>query len=237
MKKLITLVLAVLILTTPLCDADNQPESQPALVPQPSTPAGPSENAAKIVLNAPSTAKIGELVRLDASASTASSFKWLTNPSTQDFEVYADGRKAVFSARKAGSYQFVLAVGLKDTVDVIEFTIRVEGPVDPPTSDSLEEWIPYWMSEMHLPAEEKEALAVSFEQIALKMTVLATPEAIIKATAEANRAALGANLSAWIPLLQKIQVSLEKLARSGKMTTPQQHAEVWASIARGIRKG
>ena len=231
MKKLITLVLAILILTTPLCDAEAP------IVPQPSTPAGPSENAAKIVLDAPSTAKIGELVRLDASASTASSFKWLTNPSTQDFEVYADGRKAVFSARKAGNYQFVLAVGLKDTVDVVEFTIRVEGPIAPPTSESLEEWIPYWMSEMTLPAAEKEALAASFEQIALKMTMLATPEAIIKATAEANRAALGASLPNWIPLLQKIQVALDKLARSGKMTTPQQHADVWASIARGIRKG
>jgi hypothetical protein len=236
MKKIITLIVLALILTTPLCDAENA-TSPPPVVPQPSTPAGPSENAAKIVLNAPSTAKIGELVRLDASASTASSFKWLTNPESKDFEVYADGRKAVFSARKAGLYQFTLAVSLKDTVDVITFTIKVEGPIAPPASDSLEEWIPYWMAEMELPAAEKEALAVSFEQIALKMTVLATPEAIIKATAEANRAALGANLPAWIPLLQKIQVSLDKLAKSGKMTTPQQHAEVWAAIARGIRKG
>lgn len=232
MKKIITLLVLALILTTPLCDAD-----APPVVPQPSTPAGPSENAAKIVLNAPSTAKIGELVRLDASASTASSFKWLTNPESKDFEVYADGRKAVFSARKAGVYQFTLAVSLKDTVDVVAFEIKVEGPVAPPTTDNLEEWITYWMADMALPAAEKEALAVSFEQVSLKMAVLATPEAIIKATAEANRAALGANLPAWIPLLQKIQVSLDKLARSGKMTTPQQHAEVWAAIARGIRKG
>lgn len=231
MKKLITLTVLVLILTTPLCDAD----SQPPVVPQPSTPAGPAENAAKIVLNVPSTAKIGELVRLDASASSATTFKWLQD--SKDFEVYADGRKAVFSARKAGVYQFTLAVALKDTVDVMTFSIKVEGPIAPPTTESLEEWVPYWMVDMNLPAEEKEALAVSFEQISLKMAVLATPEAIIKATADANRAALGANLPAWVPLLQKIQSALDKMAKSGKMTTPQQHAEVWAAIARGIRKG
>lgn len=233
MKKLFCLILAITLMTAPLCDAENSPE----VIPQPGTPAGPSENAAKIVLTPPSTAKVGELVRLDASASTATSYKWLTNPVSADFEVFAEGRKAVFSARKPGAYTFTLAVAYKETVDVVSFTVLVEGPIAPPTTDSLEAWITYWMSDMNLPQAEKEALAVSFEQVSLKMISLATPEAIIKATAEANRAALGASLPNWIPLLQKIQVALEKKAKSGQMTTPQQHAEVWAEIARGIRKG
>jgi hypothetical protein len=232
MKKLFCLILAITLLTAPLCDAEPAPD----ILPQPGTPAGPSENAAKIVLTPPSTAKVGELVRLDASASTATSYKWLTNPVSADFEVFAGGRKAVFSARKPGSYTFTLAVAYKDTVDVVSFTVIVEGPIAPPTTESLEAWIPYWRADMDLPEDKLEALAVSFEQISLKMTVLATPEVIIKASAEANRAALGDSLPQFIPLLQKIQASLEKLAKSGQLKTPEQHAAVWQEIARGLRK-
>lgn len=206
----------------------------PQVVPQPSTPAGPSENAAKIVLTVPEKAKIGELVTLDASASAASSFKWVAP--TPDFLVIEGGKKAVFSARKAGLYTFTLAVALRDTVDVQTFTIAVEGPVAPPTTDDLEAWIPYWRAEMDLPADKLEALAVAFEQTSLKMTTLLTPEAIIKATAEANRAALGESLPQFVPLLQKIMAGLDKLAKSGQMKTPEQHAIVWQAIARGLRK-
>jgi hypothetical protein len=223
------LFLALILLTATLSIA-----ASPPTVPQPSTPAGPSENKAKIVLTAPSVAKVGELVRLDASGSAATSFKWLA-PSG-DFEVYDDGQKAVFSARKPGSYQFTLAVALAGTVDVQTFTIKVEGPVAPPTTDSLEDWIPYWKAEMDLPKDKIEALAVSFEQVSLQMLTLATPDKIIKATAEANRAALGDSLPQFIPLLQKIQSSLEKMAKSGQMTTPEQHSLVWQAIARGLRK-
>lgn len=234
--KRICLLLALALLTTPLCEAEMPAVGTPApqVVPQPETPAGPSENVAKIVLTAPSAAQIGELVRLDASASSASSFKWLS-PSS-DFEVIDGGRKAIFSARKAGEYQFTLAVALKDTVDVQTFVIRVEGPLAPPTSESLEEWVAYWKAEMSLPKDKLNALAESFERVSGQMTVLAKPDAIIKATAEANRAALGDALPQFVPLLQKIQVSLEKKAKSGQMTTPEQHTAVWQEIARGLRK-
>lgn len=228
------LILAIVLLTAPLCIAANQPQPGLQVVPQPSTPAGPSENTAKIAITVPQVVKVGELVRLDASASSAVSFKWLA-PSS-DFEVFDNGRKAVFSARKAGEYQFTLAVALGDTVDVQTFIIKVEGPVQPPTSDSLEEWVPYWKAEMNLPKDKLEALAVSFEQVSLKMATLATPDKIIAETAQANRAALGEALPQFIPLLQKIQDSLGKMAKSGQMTTPEQHAIVWQSIARGLRK-
>lgn len=236
--KNVLLILALALLTTPLCEAESYRQDArtpaPQVVPQPNTPAGPSENVAKVVLTTPPAASVGELVRLDASGSAAASFKWLAP--TSDFEVIDGGRRAIFSARKAGEYQFTLAVALADTVDVQTFTIRVEGPLAPPTTDSLEDWVAYWKSEMSLPKPQLEALAASFEQISGQMTVLAKPEAIIKATAEANRAALGADLPQFVPLLQKIQAALQKKAQSGQLTTPEQHTAVWQEIARGLRK-
>lgn len=212
----------------------NPPTSEPPLLPQPTTPAGPSENAAQIVLKTPADAKIGELITLDASASNATSFKWIAP--TADFLVFDGGKKAVFSARKAGSYQFTLAVALRDTVDVQTFTIKVEGPIAPPVTESLEEWIPYWRAEMDLPKDKLEALAVAFEKTSLQMVTLATPEKIIEATAKANREALGDSLPQFVPLLQKIMTSLDKMAKSGQLKTPESHALVWQSIARGLRK-
>jgi hypothetical protein len=230
MKNFLLILLAVVVIAvTPLVG-----DMARGRVTAPVTPAGPSENVANAVLLGPTTAKVGELVRLDASGSMASAFKWIAP--TGDFEVYEGGRKAVFSARKEGVYQFTLAVALNNTLDVKTFTIRVEGPLPPPTTESLEAWIPYWKAEMDLPKDKLEALAVSFEKVSLQMTTLANPEAIIKATAEANRAALGPDLQRFVPLLQKIQVSLEKFAKTGTLKTPEQHAMVWMEIARGLRK-
>lgn len=234
MKNFLLILLAVIVIAvTPL--VGDQLRSYRTTAPvTPVTPAGPSENVAKVVLLTPATAKVGELVRFDASGSMAAAYKWIAP--TGDFEVYDAGRKAVFSARKEGTYQFTLAVAFNDTLDVKTFTITVEGPPTPPTTESLEAWIPYWKADMNLPKDKLEALAVSFEKVSLQMTTLTTPEAIIKATAEANRAALGADLPQFVPLLQKIQVSLEKFAKTGTLKTPEQHAAVWQEIARGLRK-
>lgn len=235
MKKYASFLIVLLCLTLAgAVEAPSMPNPDPQVLPQPSTPAGPSENAASITLTAPETAKIGELVTLDASASNAASFKWIAP--TPDFSVIEGGRKAVFSARKAGSYQFTLAVALRDTVDVQTFTIKVEGPVAPPVTDSLEEWIPYWKAEMGLPADKLEALAVSFEQVSLKIADVATPQQIIEITAKANREALGDSLSQFVPLLQKIQAGLVKAASTGQLKTPEQHRALWQAIARGLRK-
>lgn len=233
------LILVIFLLTSPLCIADTQrPPTDIAppgavVIPQPSTPAGPSENVAKIVLTTPPAAKVGELVRLDASKSNAASYKWLAP--TGDFEVIDGGCKAVFSAREPGTYTFTLAVALDGTVDVVTFQIKVEGPLQPPQTDNLGEWVTYWKASMDLPKDKVEALAISFDRVALQMTTLAKPEVIIQETAKANREALGADLDKFVPLLQKIQTALQKMAQSGQLTTPEQHAVVWQDIARGLR--
>lgn len=192
--------------------------------------------AAKVVVDAPNKGRVGELIRFDLTKSVADSIKWLLKPESIDFQAYEDGRRAVFSARTPGEYMFIIAVASGGTVDVVTHTVTIEGPPAKPDSQSLTEWVPYWLYPMQLDREEALRLAESFEETSDRITALSTPQGIIEATAEANRAALGDSLGEWKPLLKKIQATLANRAQAGTLTTPEQHKETWLEIARGLRK-
>jgi hypothetical protein len=95
------------------------------------------ESQAKVVLVAPSKARVGELVRFDVSESIADSFQWIMVPDSVDFETYDSGRKAVFSARSDGDYRFIVACAKDGTVDVVTHVVRVSGPPAQPETESL----------------------------------------------------------------------------------------------------
>ena len=191
---------------------------------------------AQVVLIAPDSCRVGELVRLDVSDSTADSFQWVLVPESHpDFLTYDDGAKAVFSARAPGTYRFIVACAKGGTVDVITHVIKVIGPPDLPTTDDLSAWVPFWMWAAQLPKEECDLLAASFEGIAARAHELTEPEDWLKLTAETNREVLGDRLQAWIPILKKIGAALRKRAESGAMSTPEEHAEAWLEIAEGLR--
>ena len=201
---------------------------------EPADPVVPSQSKeAKIVLEAPSAARVGELVRFDVSASVADSFKWLVVPQTVDFEVYAEGRKAVFSARMPGEYEFIVACAKNGTVDVVRHVIIIRSPPSHPATDSLEEWIPFWAYSLTLPSSDAEKLAAVYEEVAAANHQ--KPEDWIEATAAATRAS-NINLELWKPLLKKIGEALLKKAQEGKLTTPEQHKAQWLEIAAGLRK-
>jgi hypothetical protein len=197
--------------------------------------AAPMSGEAQVVLVAPSECRVGELVRLDVSESTADSFKWALVPDSEDFLVYDGGKRAVFSARVEGDHRFIVACAKDGTVDVMTFTIRVLGPPPMPMSDSLAEWIPFWNWSAGLPREEAEMLAASFEAIAARVDELEEPVQWIKATAEANRKVLGDRIDAWGPMLDKIGAALLERAEIGALTTPEEHAAVWLEVAQGLR--
>jgi len=190
---------------------------------------------AKIVLVAPDSVRVGELVRFDVSASQAASFKWLLVPETPDFEVYAGGTRAVFSARTEGEFVFIIAAAKGDSVDVVRHVVKVIGPPPMPQTDSLSEWIPFWNWAEMLPREQCERLAASFESIIERADELTEPGDWAKATAEANREVLGADLQRWKPMLDKIGAALQKMAENGALTTPEDHIRVWAQVAKGLR--
>jgi hypothetical protein len=220
--KAIASIALLLALTTPIlapAQAQEVPEAQ-----------------AKLVLVAPSVARVGELVRFDVSESVADSFEWRLVPQTPDFEVYAGGQRAVFSARMEGDYQFIIACAKNGTVDVIYHVLHVEGPPPMPTDDRLDEWIPFWFWAENLPKSEALALADSFEAIAGRADELEQPIDWIKATAEANREVLGDRIDAWGPLLDKIGAALRARAENGALNTPEEHAAAWLEVAAGLRK-
>jgi hypothetical protein len=224
MKRIIAVALAFLIAVTTPTLAPIAQESTPGV------------EQAKIVLVAPSTAKIGELVRLDVSGSVADSFKWLVVPdSVTDFLTYDAGARAVFSARTYGEYRFIVSCAKGGTVDVVTVVVKVASPLPPPTSGSFAGMIPFWMTELNLPSDQKLALADSFEKIAAREAELPTAEDWIKATAAANKEILGESLEVWAPMLDKIGGELLKMAQDGRLMTPEQHAQVWKDIAAGLR--
>lgn len=201
-----------------------------------------TEDVAKVVINAQEVAEVGELVRFDLTESTAESFKWILVPEAADFEVYCEGQRAVFSARKPGSYMFIIGCGYKGTVDVAVHIVTVEGN-DPPNiprpdvNASLDKWVPYWCSVNTLPEDEAEKLAGSFESIAAQIAadVLQETDDIITATSNANKQVLGDSLPAWLPVLRELQTTMKTLAGQGKLTTPDQHQALWGEIAKGLR--
>jgi len=214
------------------------PVTPPAPLPVPPTPpvvvADPIPAEAKVVLDAPSSCRIGELVRLDASESVADSFKWLLIPDSDDFLVYDDGRRAVFSARAPGEFRFVLAVAKGGSIDVITHLIRVIGPPDEPESDDFVELIPFWNWTLDLPEDELAAIADNFASLAARDD-LVTPEQWIKETVESNRAILGDRIEAWAPLLDQIGKMLVEKAQSGALVTPEDHKREWERIAEGLK--
>lgn len=204
-------------------------------------------DVAKIVIKAPIEAEIGELIRFDVSSSWAESFKWILVPLSGDFEVYNDGRCAVFSARKTGEYMFIVACAFEGTVDVTTHTVRVGNPTprpgdypvvpEPAVAAPLSDWLSYWCSLTVRVESEARELADSFDGIAAAISagVYTTPEEIIKATGEANRQALGDSLTAWKPVLLSLQNEFKTRAIAGTLASPEQHANVWREVANGLR--
>jgi hypothetical protein len=192
-------------------------------------------NQAKLVLVAPTSARIGELVHLDVSESIAVEFRWLLVPDSVDFLVYDSGKRAVFSGRKAGEYQIIIGCAVDGTLDVMSHTIRVIGPPEIPVDGNFVGLIPYWMWSNPLPSEDCVALADSFESIAAQVEALLTPKDWIEATAKANRTVLGDQIDVWSDMLEKIGKELLGKAQAGELTTPEEHRKVWLEIAEGLR--
>lgn len=195
----------------------------------------PLAQEAKLVLVAPISARIGELVHLDVSESIAVEFRWLLVPDSVDFLVFDSGSRAVFSGREAGEYQIIIGCAWGGTLDVVSHTIRVIGPPKVPEEGAFVELIPYWMRAHPLTSKECQALAVSFESIAARIEDLPTSTDWIKATSKANRIVLGDQIDVWSDVLEKIGDELLRKAQAGELTTPEEHQKVWLEIAEGFR--
>jgi hypothetical protein len=190
---------------------------------------------AKLVLVAPISARIGELVHLDVSESIAVEFRWLLVPDSVDFLVYDSGSRAVFSGREAGEYQIIIGCAVDGTLDIVSHTVLIIGPPEAPVNGTFVELIPYWMWFDPHPTVECQALADSFESIAARIKELPTSTDWIEVTAQSNRTVFGNQINIWSGILEKIGDELLRKAQAGELTTPEEHQKVWLEIAKGLR--
>ncbi len=230
---------------------DNQPQP---VNPDPLNP----NSKAEVIIDAPTEAKVGQLVRFDLSKSSGAMFKWKGIPTSTNFEVFNGGRQACFSAEIPGEYVFVVACALNNTVDVKTHTVKVGGVVVPPTppppapvpptppapvppgpTSTVAAKIMAWADAVPTTTKKAEALklATSFDTVSSMIVGngLSAPEDIIAKTAELNRTALGTSLAAWVPFLTNLQTEMKTRAEAGTLANAEQHAQLWKEIAAALK--
>lgn len=181
---------------------------------------------AKIILNAPSTGMIGELIELDASKSNATSFTWRVIPSTPNFKVIEKGKKLLFCSGETGTYLFILAAAKRDSVDCVVHQIIIKGrPVIDTLAKRVRSWLPKNANPIIL-----EKLARSFERVA---SAGHTDIAIfVKTTALSNRGILGQDLEEWTPFLKSLSAYLKSNLVEASI---ENHIELWFKLAAALR--
>jgi hypothetical protein len=201
-------------------------------------PPAATDAPAKIVLKAPDKAKIGQLVILDVSESTAANFKWeLQQKTGGSFLVIDNGRRAVFSAEAGGDYTFVIAAANGNTVDVKIHTVKVAGGAPQP-GDDIASKIAVWCEKIDYPQKRDDLLklAQSFSSVSALISDSMSPADIVDATKKSNRDALGSNIQNWVPFLEGLQGELKSLAESGKLPDNESHRRMWRAIADGLKQ-
>jgi len=199
---------------------------------------------AELSVKAPATAVIGELVRLEAS-SEGVVWGLITEEGQKDFE--ADGKKAYFSARKGGDYQFI-AVGIENGKPVFKIhKLQVAGkpddPVVPPVKPDLSDASKV-VIELAGPikdpsgkAEGAQIIAAAYRkhgQLALKGEYK-DPNVMADATSSEFVYELGLNRYVkWRPMMTRLREHMAKLMAEGKLKDMQSWAALWEEYAKGF---
>lgn len=237
-RALLAAALAIVIVPTIYFAASDSDAHFPADAPV-------AADTANVVIKAPASIKVGQLVVLDASESTAASFQWQVVPPTDNFQVIDGGKRAVFSTsidETADDYMFIVAVAKGDAVALKTWRIEVTGRTTSATvSDAgLVNKVAQWCQAVTSPTKREDLtkLAQSFSSVAeaAKSTTM-TPDAMVQATTQSNLKALGAdNLKNWSPFFTSLQEELKSLDTAGKLPDGVAHIQAWEQIADGLTK-
>jgi len=201
----------------------------------PDGPVDPDEIT--LVLDAPSKCKAGDLVVLSVEGSNAASFEWIVLPSTDNFLVIDEGRRAVFACGESGEFIFIVAAAKGGQVRVIYHKLVVTGPPKP--TDGIASIIVALCDKVASPSKRDDLMRLSQSFLSVASTMEQggdwTPGDIAKATRVSNKGALGERLGDWTPFASGLAKQLGAMSKAGKLTTTEDHIAVWKQIAAALR--
>jgi len=217
-----------------------------------------------IVLTGPSGGVPGDILILDASASTADHFAWSVTPELPDGRqtiMPLEGGTKCLVTSVPGTYSVFLAVSTADGVSMKRHAITIIGkdcPDDPqpqpgpgpqpqPPQPQPPKPLPdgkyklaadayRWAVAINDPTGAAN-LASAFETVGSQAAAggFSGISEMLKATTEANRAAVDRNK--WLqPFFVPFDRRLSELNKSGELTSIDDHATAWAEIAIGLRR-
>ncbi|MEE9548681.1 MAG: hypothetical protein V3V68_04935 [Nitrosomonadaceae bacterium] len=190
------------------------------------------ETEMQLIVKAPETCVIGEMVTIDATASNCDTFEWLVIPETVDYRTITNGQETLFTSRVPGTYVFIIAgtrdgilLPLKDITIIVEGSAPVPVVVDDTFTITVKSWLPPGADPIIL-----EKLAKSFERVASAGHEEVSD--LVKITALSNRGILGSQLELYKPFLIAFSVHLKT---NYAEATVDKHIELWFNLANVLR--
>lgn len=202
----------------------------------------------EIQLDSTETAEPGQIILIDASATTgATHFRWTVVPEEINgqptlIEVEC-GRKAIL-ASYPGEYTVIVAAASETGLSIEKRVIVVSGGTITPDPRPVNKFglaakVKGWIADV--PKRDKQAaLRDAFVQAADRSTKISD---LKKVEGEARdslssmlvREALGADAPQWMPLFDPLGTELGVLAEEGKVESLEDYQQVWREIAEGLR--
>lgn len=187
----------------------------------------------QLIVKAPETCVVGEMVTIDATASNCDTFEWKVIPETNNFRVITNGQEALFCASAPGKFIFVIG-GTRDGIlmPLKDITVIVEASIASPLiipddafTIKVKSWLPTNIDPVIL-----EKLAKSFERVASANHK--DVASLVKTTALSNRGILGPQLEMYKPFLVAFSVHLKT---NYTEATIDKHVELWFNLAATLR--
>ena len=203
-------------------------------------PATMQDTEASVTVEGPTEASPGSLVVLSVEKSNAKSYKWIVKPSTDNYLVIEDGKKLVFSSGVTGSYTFIVAGALGDSVDIAMHTVTIRES-QPTVNNPFKSKVAAWCGPIESKDKKTDCLVLShsFSNVAksIEEGKLDTAEEIVRATYESNKDALGEDgLDAWVPFRDGLSKELTKMAKADQLSDAEAHRKVWTLISQALRE-
>lgn len=212
-----------------------------------------------VTVDAPSEVPPGRLVKLDASATDATAFRWTLAGGAADlYDVTESGKVCYFATATPGKYVFVVAAcrnaetaGDPPLMEISEVVVTVTGTAPGPTPGPVppSPVLPdgrYKLAQFAfglastLPATDKpllQGVASNYAAVASMAAagVLADPPAMLVATKDRNAATVGTNRERMLaPLFQPLATRLAELSKAGDLKTLADHVAAWQEISTGL---